>query len=125
MDNNFTHILCVKLFNLKTNNLLISDFLLSAVKEIITSATQIESIPYNNTHDIEVLLNWKQVNWDDRRVHLIDGDLVTKCHYEDDKIIMEHTSKMLLGIETYLKVKYLQVNDDKWTIIFNIVKPVF
>jgi hypothetical protein len=125
MDNNFTHILCVKLFNLKTNNLLISDFLLSAVKEIITSATQIESIPYNNTHDIEVLLNWKQVNWDDRRVHLIDGDLVTKCHYEDDKIIMEHTSKMLLGIETYLKVKYLQVNDDKWSIIFNIVKPVF
>ena len=125
MDNNFTHILCVKLFNLKTNNLLISDFLLNAVKEIITSATQIESIPYNNTHDIEVLLNWKQVNWDDRRVHLIDGDLVTKSNYEDDKIIMEHTSKMLLGIETYLKVKYLQVNDDKWTIIFNIVKPVF
>jgi len=124
MDNTFTHILCIKLFNLKNRDLLLSDFLLNATKEIIISAKQIESIPYNNSHDIEALFNWRRVEWDDKYIHLIDGDLVTTSDYEDDKIIQEHTSKMLLGIETYLKTKYLSINDDKWSIIFNIVKPI-
>ena len=124
MDNTFTHILCIKLFNLKNRDLLLSDFLLNATKEIITSAKQIETIPYNNSHDIEALFSWRRVEWDDRYMHLIDGDLVTTSDYEDDKIIQEHTSKMLLGIETYLKTKYLSINDDKWSIIFNIVKPI-
>ena len=48
MDNNFTHILCVKLLNTETNEVMTDSFLLNVVKEIITSASQVETFPYNN-----------------------------------------------------------------------------
>jgi hypothetical protein len=124
MNNNFTHILCVKLLNTETNETMIDDFVLNAIKEIITSATQIETFPYNNNHDIEVLINWKFGNWTNNAKYFHNGDLTTRTEY-DDKIVKDHTTKMLLGIETYFKTKYAPINGDKWTIIFNIVKPAF
>ena len=124
MDNNFTHILCVKLLDLKTKEIFIDEYLLNVIKEIISSCSQIETIPYNNTHDIEILFNWRIVEWPIPYKYVIEGDLVTKSEYEDDKIIQQHTHKMLLGIETFLKTKYSEINDGKWTIIFNISKPL-
>ncbi len=124
MDNNFTHILCVKLLDLKTNEIFVDNYLLNTIKEIISSCSQIETIPYNNTHDIDVLINWKIVDWPLPYKYVVEGDLVTKSEYDNDKLIYQHTHKMLLGIETFLKTKYAEINDGKWAIIFNISKPL-
>jgi hypothetical protein len=124
MDINFTHILCIKLLNTTTNELLVDEKLLNIIKDIVSSATQIESLPYNNSHDIEVTFNWRIVEWPKPYLYTIEGDLTTKSEYDNDKIIYDHTSKMLLGIETFLKTKYAPINDGNWSIIFNITKPL-
>ena len=124
MDNNFTHILCVKLLDLKTNEVFVDNHLLNIIKEVISSCSQIESLPYNNSHDIEILFTWRMVEWPLPYKYVIEGDLVTKSEYENDKIIYQHTHKILLGIETFLKTKYAGINDGKWAIIFNISKPL-
>ncbi len=124
MDTNFTHILCVNILDLKTNTLLNDNYLLNTIKDIISSATQIESIPYNNSHDIDVVINWKLIEWSIPHKYTVNGDLITNSSYNDDKIIFQHTQKMLLGIETFLKTKYADINDGKWSIIFNVSKPL-
>ena len=123
MDNIFTHVLCVKLLNTETNEVMTDSFLLNVVKEIITSASQVETFPYNNSHDIEVLINWKFGNWTNNANYFYNEDLTTKTEYSD-KMVHDHTTKVLLGIETFLKTKYHPINDGRWTIIFNIVKPL-
>ena len=107
------------------NNIFFTDeYLLNTVKEIISSCTQIETLPCNNSHDVEILFNWRLVKWPMPYKYVIEGDLVTKSEYDNDKIIYQHTHKMLLGIETFLKTKYAEINDGKWSIIFNISKPL-
>ena len=60
---------------------------------------------------------------EDDRYNFYNDDLTTRTEYSD-KMVHDHTTKMLLGIETFLKTKYEPINDGKWTIIFNIVKPI-
>ena len=123
-DNVFTHILFIELLNTKTNEIFVDEKLLDIIKDIITSASQIETLPFNNSHDVEILFNWKLVEWSKPYNYLINSNLVTTSNYDNDEIINIHTTKLLLGIETFIKAKYLPINDGDWNIIFNILKPL-
>ena len=123
-DNAFTHILFIELLNTKINDILVDERLIDIIKDIITSASQIETLPFNNSHDVEILFNWKLVEWSKPYNYLINSNLVTTSNYDNDEIINIHTTKLLLGIETFIKAKYLPINDGDWNIIFNILKPL-
>jgi hypothetical protein len=124
MSSIFTHVLFIELIDTKTNELLVDKKLLDIIKDIIISATQIETLPFNNSHDVEILFNWRLVQWSKPYNFLINGDLITTSNYDDDEIINIHTTKLLLGIETFIKAKYLPINDGDWSIVFNILKPL-
>jgi hypothetical protein len=123
--NNFTHILCVKLLNLTTNEILEDNALLENVKLLVTNGTQIERIPYNNSHDVEVPIRWKQHKINTSYKFVMPGDLIANINPDyDDTVIHMHTDRMLLGIETFLKTQFIKINDDKWSIIFYLSKPL-
>ena len=123
-DNAFTHILFLKLLNTNTNEIVNDEKLLDIIKDIITSASQIETLPFNNNNVIEISFNWRLIEWKNPYNYLINSNLVTTSNYEDDKIIDLHTKKLILGIETFIKAKFAPINNGNWKILFNILKPL-
>ena len=119
----FTHILCVKLLDTQKDELLEDIKLLQAIKDLITYKLQIESIPYNNDHDIDVLIEWDQVNWNKTYSCLIEGDIITNTYYGDEQIEL-HTLRMLSGIELFIKTHYTEINNNNWKIIYHVSKPI-
>jgi hypothetical protein len=124
MSQIFTHILCVKLIvDTQEDELFEDEKLLQIIKDLITYKPQIEPIPYNNSHDIEVLIEWKQVRWNKTYSYLIEGDIITNTCYSDEQIEL-HTQRMLKGIELFIKTQYTEINNNKWKIIYHLSKPI-
>jgi hypothetical protein len=121
MNNNYTHILCIKVWSEKLGFCLKSRNVENIVKDKIINNNETINITYNNT-TISVLLKWKLIKWKKPYDEMIPGDLVINSIYSNDTIIYEYTKYILEKIEKELKGRNLLENDSK--IVFTIVKPI-
>jgi hypothetical protein len=93
--------------------------MIDTISKSIVSSIQIEQIPYNNSHDIEVLIQWSPYGPNPAiMVANIDAE------YDDD-VIRCHTEKMILGITTYMKSKYADYGKHNWSVYFELQRGVF
>ena len=119
----FTHVLCVKIIDNEKYELFEDEKLLQIVKDLITYKPQIETILYSNSHDIEVFIEWKQINWNKIYSYLINGDIITNTRYGDEQIEL-HTRRMIEGLELFIKTTFETINNNNWKIIYHLSKVV-
>jgi hypothetical protein len=117
--NNYTHILCVKVWSDKLGFCVKDKNIEKIVKEKIYNNEE-NNVMYNNQY-IDTI-KWKFKEWDQPYYEMMSGDLVTNSNYNCDLIVFYFTRVLLEKIEKELKEKNVFENDYK--LIFTIVKPI-
>jgi len=121
MDNNFTHILCIKVWSERLEFCIKGRNIESIIKEKIVKNSESFDINYHNKIT-KVFTKWNLIKWEKPYDEMIPGDLITNSIYSSDLIINEFTNNLLQKIEKELKDKTVLDKDNK--IVFTIVKPI-
>ena len=117
--NNYTHILCVKVWSDKLGFCVGDKNIEKIVKEKIYNNEENNVMWGNQCIDT---IKWKFKEWDEPYYEMMSGDLVTNANYNCDLIVFNFTKILLQKIEKELKEKNVLENDYK--LIFTIVKPI-
>ena len=113
MENNFTHILCIKVWSKKLVTIIKTVNIESIIKE------KFIKMSYDN--DSSIKINWRINSLNEPYNKLNSGDLITSSAYRDE-IIYSYTEQVLKIIENELKSE--NKLDDNNSILFTIVKPI-
>jgi hypothetical protein len=100
--NNYTHILCVKVWSYKLGFCVKDKNIEKIVKEKIYNNEE-NNIMYNNQY-IDTI-KWKFKEWDQPYYEMMSGNLVTNAIYNCDLIVFNFTKNLLEKIEKELKEK--------------------
>jgi hypothetical protein len=113
MDNNFTHILCIKVWSPHLKMIIKASNIESIIKgKIIRQSYYNESL---------IKINWIMNIFNEPYNEMLAGDLVTNSSFYD-AIIYENTKLFIKNIENELKAE--NKLDNKNVIIFTITKPI-
>ena len=112
-QDNFSHILNIKILS-KTNNSIVNDeHLLEIIKELFLQKNQI----FNGINII-----WRKIEWNGLHKHFDIGILVINSVFTVDEILFESVRFALNEIEFDLHGKGILFKNQQ--IIFNILKPL-
>jgi hypothetical protein len=119
MDNNFTHILCVKVWSPYLKMTSNYGNILSIVKNYITDTT-FHSLSEVNGQDM--IINWKLKQFEEPYNELFSGDLVANISLQIEDKLYGLTKELLTSIEEKLKNENKLQNCEK--ILFTIVRNI-
>jgi len=123
MDNEYTHILCLKVWSKSYNFTTDYKNIEKKVLNELINKDFIETVEIGGLKQL-IKINWFEKKWTDKMSVLIQGNLVANLNYSStyDQFIYKHTEIILKQIEQ----KFKDNNDfhSDWEIIFNIVKPL-
>jgi hypothetical protein len=121
MDNQYTHILCVKVWSKSLNFCSTRANIESIIKTKIINNKESFTFNLNNTN-LDIFIKWKLQKWEPPYNLMMSGDLITNSLLYSDSVVYKYTKKLLKKIEEELKTRAILSDEEE--IVFTIVKPI-